>query len=48
MLKLLMERRVLLEANLPIDDFQPKWDDYKKRQDAFDAGERAYDQRAHR
>jgi hypothetical protein len=46
--KLLMERRVLLEANLPNEDFQPKWDDYKKRQDTFTEEERAYDKRAHR
>jgi hypothetical protein len=46
--KLLMERRVLLEANLPIDDFQPQWDEYVKRQEAFNKEERAYDLRAHR
>jgi hypothetical protein len=46
--KLLMERRVLLGANLPNEEFQPLWDDYKKRQDAFTADENAFDQRAHR
>src|SRR5262249_45096379 len=46
--KLLMERRVLLEANLPNEEFQPLWDEYKKRQDAFTADESAFDQRAHR
>lgn len=42
------ERRALLSANLPIDEFQPKWEAYKKRQEAHDRDDKAYRDRLRR
>jgi hypothetical protein len=46
--KLLLERKVLLDSGLPIEEFEPLWADYKKRQEAFTSDEHAYDGRRQR
>ncbi|HMF12922.1 MAG TPA: hypothetical protein VKE94_11470, partial [Gemmataceae bacterium] len=46
--QLLLERKVLLDSGLPIDEFEPKWAEYKKRQEAFNRDEQAYDGRRRR
>ncbi|HMF14692.1 MAG TPA: hypothetical protein VKE94_20390, partial [Gemmataceae bacterium] len=42
--KLFLERKVLLDSGLPIEEFEPKWADYKKRQETFENDERAYEE----
>src|SRR5579885_744697 len=45
---LLLERKRLLASELPFEDFQEKWADYRKRQEALDRDDREYHSRLHR